>query len=93
MALVTVRAGRMRLVPKPIEICGVLDTSIDLGDALDQLIMFDPAPDPVAAELVAAELEAFEVPAPAPIVRPAKISLKNAPSSMEQLASQWRGVR
>lgn len=42
----------------------------------------------VEADLVAAELEAFEV--PAPIARAPLISLKGAPSSMEQLAKQWQ---
>lgn len=125
VALVTVRARRMRVFPTAIEICGVLDTSFDLGDALDHLVMFDPAPDPVAAELVAVAAEAFEVPAPlidlpgvgmvpepapvapaprpkhvppapsaaASVKRPPKISLKDAPSSMEAAAAQWRGAR
>jgi len=51
-----------------------------LGSVQDQL--------DAEAELVAAELEAFVV--PAPIARAPLISLKGAPSSMEQLAKQWQ---
>lgn len=112
VALVTVRARRMRVFPTPLEISqrelpdlGWLTPAPIEDDAPAPLIDFpgigvivdpattgDPTPD-LSEDLVVAELEAFEVPAPRPRHSPPpKISLKDVPSGMEQLAERWRGA-
>lgn len=110
VALVTVRARRMRVFPMPVEICQgevrelvlpelgwLTPEPIEDGVCVVDLRIADeaaPGPD-LSEDLVMAELQAFEVPPPPPRPRhtpPPKISLKDVPSGMEQLAERWRGA-
>lgn len=104
VAIVTVRARRIRFEPTAVEICGVPDPAFDLDKVFHELVAFEvPAPlAPVeVADLRIAELgEALVAvvddrapPAPRPRHTPLpKISLKDVPSGMEQLAERWRGA-
>lgn len=109
MAIVTVRARRIRFEPTAVEIRGVVDPSFDLDQAFHELVAFE-VPAPVAAAEVAdlriAEESVADLgeaplvivddrapPAPRPRHTPLpKISLRDVPSGMEQLAERWRGV-
>lgn len=104
MAIVTVRARRIRFEPTAVEICGVPDPAFDLDKAFHELVAFE-VPAPIAdlriAEESVADLGEASVlivddrapPAPRPRHTPLpKISLKDVPSGMEQLAERWRGA-
>lgn len=109
VALVTVRARRIRIFPAAVTIEHAGDTPIAL--VLPELDW--PRPDPIAADDPPPTGELAPVAAPVlidfpgvgvmaePVVpaspRPRhtplpKISLKDVPSGMEQLAERWRGA-